>query len=71
MEDGSKPDFGTTLKRTLCRIIPFEQFSFLGSQSRGWHDSICGTYVVNKKVFDEKHKQFYELDEIGKSQEIE
>lgn len=46
-ENGQKPSFGTIFKRTLCRLIPFDALSFLGS--RGWHDSISDTYVVNKK----------------------
>ena len=70
MQDGSHPSYSTTFRRTLCRIIPFEQFSFFGSQSRGWHDSISDTYVVNKSIFDESYKQFYEFEEIGKPQDI-
>lgn len=69
MEDGSKPDFGTTLRRTLCRIIPFEAFSFLGSYSRGWHDSIPDTYVVRKDAFEKALEAHNSLDEIGKPQE--
>jgi uncharacterized RDD family membrane protein YckC len=45
-EDGSKPDLGRIFKRTLCRFIPFEAFSFLGSTPVGWHDSISGTRVI-------------------------
>jgi uncharacterized RDD family membrane protein YckC len=43
-EDYSRPDIGTILKRSLCRVIPLEPFSFLGSG--GWHDTISGTIVV-------------------------
>ena len=43
-EDGTKPPLRTILIRTLCRMIPFEVFSFLGS--RGWHDGISNTHVV-------------------------
>lgn len=32
------------LGRTLCRLIPFDNFSFLGH--RGWHDSLSRTEVV-------------------------
>jgi len=32
------------LKRTFCRFIPFDAFSFFGKQ--GWHDSISNTSVV-------------------------
>jgi uncharacterized RDD family membrane protein YckC len=44
--DGRKPGFGQILGRTLCRYIPFDALSFLGKNSRGWHDSIPNTYVV-------------------------
>ena len=45
-ENGEKPDFNTILIRSLCRLIPFEQFSFLGSDSYGWHDKFSKTRVV-------------------------
>lgn len=32
------------LIRTICRLIPFEAFSFFGN--KGWHDSISKTKVV-------------------------
>ncbi len=43
---GKKPEFETILIRSLCRYIPFEQFSFLGSDGTGLHDSISKTKVV-------------------------
>ena len=64
-ESGEKPDFGTILKRSLCRLIPFEVFSFLGSSGRGWHDTISDTYVVNKKDLVENIKTFHEFNLIG------
>ncbi len=45
-DDNSSPSTGTILKRTLCRIIPFEAFSFLGGNN-GWHDTLTYTQVVN------------------------
>jgi hypothetical protein len=36
--------FSRIIGRTLCRLIPFEAFSFLGK--KGWHDSLSGTQVV-------------------------
>lgn len=69
MADGSKPSAGTIVKRTFCRIIPFNHFSFLGNSGRGWHDSISDTYVVKKDVFDQKKDLFYSFDEIGKQEE--
>jgi uncharacterized RDD family membrane protein YckC len=65
LEDGTKPDPKTILVRSLCRIIPFNQFSFLGSPSYGWHDSISDTYVVNKEELETKMRLFYEFEEIG------
>ena len=47
-EDGAVPDFRIILIRTLCRLIPFEAFSFLGSSSVGWHDSISKSRVVDE-----------------------
>lgn len=58
MRNGSKPTTAAILKRTLCRFIPFEAFTFLGSKARGWHDSFSHTYVVKKHKFLEK-KQLY------------
>ena len=71
MEDGSTPSLGTAFKRPLCRLIPLEFISFFGAYSRGWHDSITGSYVVNSKDFDSQMKQFYEFDQIGKQVENE
>jgi uncharacterized RDD family membrane protein YckC len=45
-EKGDKPDFNTIFIRSLCRFIPFEPFSFLGSGNRGWHDTISKTQVI-------------------------
>lgn len=50
-EDGKKPDTSTIIVRSLCRLIPFNAFSFLNSKSSGWHDSISKTRVVNVKSF--------------------
>lgn len=54
MGDGSKPDGITIMKRTLYRLIPFEAFSFLGSNTQGWHDLMSQTYVVRKHEFNKK-----------------
>ncbi|MFD2915110.1 RDD family protein [Psychroserpens luteus] len=64
--DGSKPTFNEILVRSLCRIIPFEQFSFLGEEGKGWHDSISKTYVVDIAKFEAKKAAFDDLDEIGR-----
>ncbi|WP_439883116.1 RDD family protein [Pontibacter sp. MBLB2868] len=46
-EDGNKPSFVDILKRTLSRFIPFEAFTFLGSDV-GLHDRLSKTRVVKK-----------------------
>jgi uncharacterized RDD family membrane protein YckC len=43
--EGLKPSLIDLIGRTICRLIPFNEFSFLGD-SRGWHDSWSGTYVI-------------------------
>lgn len=69
LQDGSKPSAGTIIKRTFCRLIPFNHFSFIGGSCRGWHDSISDTYVVQKVLFDQKKELFYSFEEIGKQEE--
>jgi uncharacterized RDD family membrane protein YckC len=64
-ENGKKPSFGVIFKRSLCRVIPFDALSFLGSSGRGWHDSMSDTYVVNKKALEEEVKNFYDFNLIG------
>lgn len=66
MEDGSKPKFTDILLRTVCRIIPFEAFSFFGEEARGWHDSLSKTYVVDVDKFDAKRRADSEIEDIGK-----
>lgn len=63
-ENGLKPDAKVILKRTLCRCIPFDALTFFGG-SRGWHDSISNTYVVNKKELEEEVNLFQDFNLIG------
>ena len=44
--DGTAPTMQQIIGRTLCRIIPFEAFSYLGKFPVGWHDKLSGTRVV-------------------------
>lgn len=67
LEDGSKPAFYDILLRTLCRLIPFEQFSFLGTDGKGWHDSLSKTYVVDEKKYQAKKETVIGLEEIGRA----
>ncbi|SFF31605.1 RDD family protein [Sunxiuqinia elliptica] len=46
-EHGEQPKISTILVRSLCRFIPFEPFSFLGSEGSGWHDRLSKTKVIN------------------------
>lgn len=41
-----KPEPGTVMLRSLCRLVPFEAFSCLAD--RGWHDRWSKTYVVDR-----------------------
>lgn len=70
LEDGSNPNAIDYLKRSFSRIIPFEALSFLGSEGRGWHDSISNTYMVDIAKFEAKKKAQNELDQIGISKDI-
>ena len=70
LEDGSKPTALDYFKRSFSRIIPFEAFSFLGAEGRGWHDRISKTYVVDIAKFEAKRKTEYELDQIGIIQDM-
>lgn len=49
-EDFSKPSAGKIFVRSLCRIIPFEPFSCLGSKPTGWHDTIPELWVIDEKA---------------------
>ncbi len=46
---GRTPSFRTALLRSLSRIVPFNAFSFLGTEPRGWHDTWTDTYVIDVK----------------------
>ena len=60
-ENGEPANHQTILIRSLCRLIPFYEFSFFGIPTRGWHDSISKTFVVDKKKLEETKRQFYAL----------
>jgi uncharacterized RDD family membrane protein YckC len=47
-EDGGRPTLGQIVGRSFARFIPFEAFSFLGSNEPvGWHDSLSKTRVIS------------------------
>jgi len=45
MADGTKPTLNDILLRTVCRLIPFDNFSFFFAKS-GFHDKFSNTIVV-------------------------
>jgi uncharacterized RDD family membrane protein YckC len=49
-EDGSVMNFSECALRSVCRFIPFDRLSFLGS-NRGWHDRFSKTMVVEDDGF--------------------
>ncbi|SDX94935.1 RDD family protein [Flavobacterium degerlachei] len=64
--DGSKPTIKMIFIRTLSRFIIFEALSYLGAISRGWHDSLSGTYVVRKKKLAKSKYYFQHPEEFGR-----
>ena len=58
-ENGEKVDYETIMIRSLIRIIPFYWISFMVFPGRGLHDVISKTFVVNKKLLDERKQEFY------------
>ena len=64
MIDGSEPTTKDYLIRNLCRVIPFDALTFLGSN--GWHDKISKTTVVNKKAFEAEQSISDSINELGK-----
>jgi len=69
MENGDKPDANTIALRTICRIIPFDAFSYLGTPTRGWHDTLSKTYVVDEDKFNNKKILFGDFQDLGKSED--
>jgi uncharacterized RDD family membrane protein YckC len=57
--DGTTPDNLRIFLRTLCRLIPFEELSFLGRPVIGLHDNLSKTLVVDVRQFEmeQRHKQ--------------
>jgi uncharacterized RDD family membrane protein YckC len=64
-EDGQKPEADKILYRTLSRMIPFEAFSFLGVEGRGWHDTISKTVVVDLNKYNQENEMVNSINEIG------
>lgn len=47
--NGKKPTLKAIVGRSFSRLVPFDAFSFLGSDTIGWHDTWSGTRVIKKK----------------------
>ena len=43
--NGTKPEFGDIVRRTFCRLIPFDRISFLFTQN-GFHDRFSETTII-------------------------
>lgn len=63
MIDGTEPTTKDYFTRNLCRLIPFDAFTFLGEN--GWHDKISKTTVVRKKAFEDEMFKNNSIDQIG------
>jgi uncharacterized RDD family membrane protein YckC len=48
--NGLHPGWGTIILRSLARLVPFEPFSFLGSEGNGWHDRWTDTRVIDVRA---------------------
>lgn len=68
-DTGEKPTAQTILKRSLCRLIPFEAFSFFGGDGTGWHDRFTGTAVVIIKRFEAGLQLHDSFEELGNTSE--
>jgi uncharacterized RDD family membrane protein YckC len=49
-QDGSPLMLREAQLRGLCRMVPFNAFSALGSPSFPWHDRWTKTYVIDEKL---------------------
>jgi hypothetical protein len=43
--NGTKPELGDIVRRTFCRLIPFDRISFLFTQN-GFHDRLSDTTII-------------------------
>lgn len=48
-----KPDIASIALRSLIRLVPFEMFSCMSDNGRGWHDRWSGTWVVGDEEYRE------------------
>jgi uncharacterized RDD family membrane protein YckC len=56
-KNGTKPNVGDILRRTFCRLIPFDRVSYLFTQN-GFHDRLSETIVIkDEKLTLDKETQ--------------
>lgn len=48
--NGEKTVWTIILLRSVCRLIPFDQLSFLVSNEKGWHDKLSKTIVIEEQT---------------------
>lgn len=46
-KSGGKITFSHALVRSICRAMPFDSLTYIGSKSIGFHDQVSGTLVIN------------------------
>lgn len=61
--DGEDASTSQIFYRSLCRLIPFNAFSFLGTN--GWHDTLSETRVIDSKKYLADRQIKDEIDAIG------
>jgi uncharacterized RDD family membrane protein YckC len=44
-KNGTRPEVGDIVRRTFCRLIPFDRISFLFTQN-GFHDRLSDTTII-------------------------
>ena len=44
-QNGAKPELGDIVRRTFCRLIPFDRVSFLFTNN-GFHDKLSDTTII-------------------------
>lgn len=57
-ENGDRAGYEAIMIRSLVRIVPLYWLSFFAFPTRGLHDLISKTYVVNRKLLEEKKQEF-------------
>ena len=65
--NGESPTPKDVLIRSVCRIIPLDELSFLGTNGKGWYDALSKTYVVDIEKCKTGQILATKLDQIGQS----